>query len=222
MDSQQSVNLRNVKDGKWFWVPNAVITQYASKIGAISISVYNLLASMADGCQKCFPSQQYIAEILGYSRPTICKALKRLEQHRLIAKEKRSQYRCIYSLLHVRCNSEETQMSNRRNSEVPQVDTNKTQLTRIFTKTVVSVNNPKRQTSQLNDFKPQTKNELLAFDISETVGEPDINKFLPYAERYDEVHVREILSKVRQTRDIKKSRTALFFYLLKNHAKRGA
>ena len=44
----------------------------------MGIAVYNVLASMANRNQECFPSQQYIADCLGCSRATINKTLKAL------------------------------------------------------------------------------------------------------------------------------------------------
>src|SRR3989304_2206183 len=91
--------IRKMDEGGWYWIPKVVIQEYAPKVGTMGIAVYNFLASMADRNQSCFPSQQYIADRLGCSRPTVSRALKRLEVHGLIRKETRSRYHCVYRLL---------------------------------------------------------------------------------------------------------------------------
>ena len=128
--NEKDSHARELKGGKWYWIHRAVIQDHAADIGAMGIAVYNVLASMADSNQECFPSQQYIADCLGYSRATINKAIKVLARHGLIGVEKRSPGHCVYRLLRVRCRAEETEMSNRGNRDVPPVDTNKNQLTR--------------------------------------------------------------------------------------------
>ncbi len=66
------------------------------------------------------PTRANIAEHLGYSRATVNKAIKVLEENELIRIEKRSRYHCVYHLLKVRCKDDETQMSSRGNSDVNQ------------------------------------------------------------------------------------------------------
>ncbi len=213
--------IRKMDEGGWYWILKVVIQEYAPKVGAIGIAVYNFLASMADRNQSCFPSQQYIADRLGCSRPTVNKALKRLQDHGLIRKETRSRYHCVYRLLQVRCKADETQVSTAGNSDVSQGDTNNTKLTRITNNTVVNVSQKKPTT----ELRPQTKEELLASDIAQTLGSHDlIHVYRSFARRYPESFLREVLSQVKQTpdRQIKKSRAALFDYLVKQHDHRTA
>lgn len=132
LETDRILESRNLKDGDWYWVPKAIIQNYTPEVGALGIVVYNFLASMADKTQRCFPSQVYIARHLGYSRTAIHKAIKRLEQHGLIKREKRCGYHCVYRLLKVtRCQPGETKMSLPGNSDVNRVDTNNTKLIRI-------------------------------------------------------------------------------------------
>jgi len=123
--------IRSIKDGEWYWVDKVVIQRYGPIIRAIGIAVYSFLASLADRNQKCFPSQKYIAEHLGYSRSTVNKTLKTLEKTGLIRIVKRDRYHCVYLLLEIRCKARETQMSTPGNSDVRQKDTNDNKLTRI-------------------------------------------------------------------------------------------
>jgi DNA-binding transcriptional MocR family regulator len=208
--------IRNMNKGDWYWIPKAVIQEYASRIGAMGIAVYNFLASMADRNQSCFPSQRYMAERLGYSRSTMSRAIKCLEEHRLIRKEMRSRYHCVYQLLRVRCGVGETQMSTAGNSDVIQEDTNKTKLTRINNNVVVSVSQKKLPTER----RPLTREELLALDISEVLDDQrNIKQYLHFARKFPESILREFLSQVKQTppEKIKKSRAALFVYLVKQY-----
>ncbi len=215
-DTAPDNEIRKMNEGDWYWIPKAVIQEHASRIGAMGIAVYNFLASMADRNQSCFPSQQYMAERLGYSRSTVNRALKCLEEQRLIRKEMRSRYHCVYQLLRVRCDAGETQMSTTGNSDVTREDTNNTKLTRINNNNVVSVSQKKLSTER----RPATKEELLALDISEDLDDHrNVKKYLSFARKFPESILREFLSQVKQTpsEKIKKSRAALFAYLVKQY-----
>lgn len=85
----ESPHSRRMVRGNWYWTDKAIIRQYARKVGAVGIAVYDCLASFANIEQTCYPSQQYIGDILGYSRTTVNRAIKTLEHHGLIAIEKR-------------------------------------------------------------------------------------------------------------------------------------
>src|SRR3990172_6271236 len=100
--TNNKLEVRSLKDGDWYWIQRAVIQDYTAKIGGTAIAVYNFLASLADRNQSCFPSQKYIARKIGYSRSTVNRAIKLLEEQSLIGKVKRSRYHCVYHLLKVR------------------------------------------------------------------------------------------------------------------------
>ncbi len=120
-ETNTKIEVRDLRNGNWYWIHRAVIKVYTPKIGATSIAVYNFLASCVDTRQSCFPSQKYIAEHIGYSRATVNKAIKLLERHGLVRIEKKDRYHCVYHLLKVsRCKAQETQMSSRGNSDVNQ------------------------------------------------------------------------------------------------------
>lgn len=103
MSNKQRIEVRDLRNGDWYWIHKAVIQGYTQKVGAIGIAVYNLLASLAGRGQGCFPSQKYIARSLGYSRSYINEILKVLERNGLIRIEKKGRYHRIYHLLKVRC-----------------------------------------------------------------------------------------------------------------------
>ncbi len=112
MTNQQTFTVRDLRNGDWYWIHKAVIQEYTQKVGAVGIAVYNLLASMADSDQGCFPSQKYIAKCLGYSRSYINETLKALERNGLIRIEKKGRYRLVYHLLRLSCQPGRTQVSS--------------------------------------------------------------------------------------------------------------
>jgi len=220
--SANPIEIRDLRNGEWYWIHRAVIQDYASRIGAVGVAVYNLLASMADSGQLCFPSQKYMAKCLGYSRATVNKTIKRLEVACLIKIEKRDRYHCRYSLLKVRCKPSETQMSTRGNSDVKYFDTNDNDITRI-NNDIDRLKIKKSNFMTFKGFKPKTREELLALDLAQGLG--DLSGFplyLSYARKYPESALRKALSEARSipAQKIKKSRGAFFNYLIQKHAQK--
>jgi len=216
MPNEQRIEVRDLRNGDWCWIHRAVIHEYTQRVGATGIIVYSFLASLADSNQSCFPSQRYIADRLGYSRATVNRALKRLEVNGLIRTEKRSRYHCIYHLLKVRCNTGETQMSNRRNSGVHQSYTNNNR------RTINNNNIEDKKFMDLDAFKPKTREELLALDLADALNDTkSLSIYLSYARRYPESLLRRALGEVKEVplEQIKKSRAALFNYIIHKYAK---
>lgn len=108
--SDDSSHTRLMKPGNWYWMEKAVIREYTPKVGVLGIAVYNYLASLANTKQFCYPSQRRIGEVLGYSRTSINRAIKKLEKHGLIQVNQKGRYQHTYTLLEVSCNLEETQV----------------------------------------------------------------------------------------------------------------
>ena len=224
MDQNEDTNStpRTMDGGQWYWVPKTVIQRYAVSIGPIGIAVYNVLASMADKEQECFPSQKYIADRLGYSRATVNKALKVLKDYGLIAVNKRNRYHLSYRLTQPTCKPLETEMSTGRNQDVMPGNTNNNQTIRINNHIVGNKKqlNPSGPV-QTKELLPQTREELVASDIS--AGLKDAKNMLLFrniAKKYPESLLRRALSEVKEIPDdkIRKSRTALFNYLLGRYA----
>ncbi|MEW6060797.1 MAG: helix-turn-helix domain-containing protein [Bacteroidota bacterium] len=203
-----SEQIRKIENGRWYWIDKEVIQKHVSKIGYLAMCVYHFLASMVDETQHCFPSQQYMAEHLGCSRASVSRAIHRLKTAGLVSVSKGESNHAVYCLLKIRDSTDATGMSHERTKDVAPVNTNNTTLPIINNNFLDS---PKQLTE---------KGKSLLQEISATVGDPDNEKFLPIVRRYDEKFVKEILSQVRNTGNIKKSRTALFFYLVKYYAKR--
>jgi biotin operon repressor len=227
MSNEHTFEIRDLRNGDWYWIHKAVINDYTQKVGATGVIVYSFLASLANNRQSCFPSQKYIAGKLGYSRATINRALQRLEENELIRIEKRSRYHCIYHLLKVRCQAleklgDETQMSHRGNSGVIYFDTNNNKRTRNINNIVTE--NDNFMNSKLNasdESSPGTRQELLAFDLAEALNDrKSLSVYLSYAKKYPESILRRVLGDVMEipADEIKKSRAALFSYLIKKYA----
>jgi biotin operon repressor len=211
---------RNLTDGGWYWVPKTIITEYARGIGAIALAVYNVLASMVNRQQECFPSQKYMADLLGYSRATVNRAIRILERHGLIAIHKRSRYHCLYRLLPVRCKDKETEVSAGRNRGVPPRDSNNIQLKRLSNKTVSVNQSDNGSPGPPDGFVPESREEILALDIASGLGDrTNLARYLFLAHCYPEGPLRQILSEARQVPQsrIMKSRGALFSHLLKEY-----
>jgi GntR family transcriptional regulator len=69
-----------------FRVDNIIIDEYAEKIGAIGVAIYNVLARHADRqTGNCYPSIRLIAKKLALGRTTVKKYLRILLNHCLIA-----------------------------------------------------------------------------------------------------------------------------------------
>lgn len=215
------VEIRELISGDWYWVNKAVI-RHTPKVRAMGIAVYNFLASLANRNQSCFPSQKYIAESLGYSRTTINKTLKLLEENGFIRIEKRSRYHCVYQLLKVRCEDNETQMSSRGNSDVTQGDSNNNKLTRNINNIVMKNRNFLNSSrNTFKRFRPRNKEQLLALDLTEALNDhKNLPLYLSYSKRYPESFLRKVLGEVKEVpaEKIKKSRGALFNYLVKKYA----
>lgn len=140
---------RSIQSGHWYWVSKEVIHVYGTTLGVSALAVYHVLASMVNKHQRCFPSQQYIANLLGCSRPTVHKAIERLKQYQLIAIEKRRRNQNTYYLLEVGCKPHCHQMLNKNTSDVKPVNTNNTYITK-------KINNGTTHISKLIDTKRST------------------------------------------------------------------
>ena len=217
MDKESPRNeVRRMDSGSWYWVSKAVIQKYASKVGFLPIAVYHFLASMTDENQSCYPSQKYIAEKLGCSRSSVSRAINKLCTNRLIAVTLERKNNYAYRLLEVRNCTDANKMSHGCNQDVAPVDTNNTTLTRINNNTFVGVS-PKKP---LNGRRQISREELLASDIAEMLDDQrNFRRYLSYARRYPESVLREFLSQALQTPShrIRKSRAALFAYLVKQY-----
>lgn len=226
MGDDRSNNSRSLRDGNWYWINKAILQDYGQDIGALGVAVYNCLAFFADSRQTCFPSQQYIAELLGCSRATVNRTVKALEECGLVALERRGRCPQVYRLLNVRCNSPKPLLSNTRDLDVTPGVTNNNKITRL--------NNYNRTTSELihsdtphtdHEPLPAIENELFALELADALDDRSgLPQYLSYCRRYPESLLRRAIRETTKVprRDIRKSRAALFKHLVKEYAKHEA
>jgi biotin operon repressor len=215
MERDNSRNdVRRMDSGSWYWVSKRIIQERARETGFLAMCVYHFLASMVDEAQSCYPSQLYIATHLGCSRAAVNSAIRRLREAGLITVNKVGRNSCSYRLLEARCQPEKTDESTGVNKEVNGSDTNNNQLTRINNNTIVCV----KENEHENGQRPETRKELFASEMAEKLDDRrNIRQYLFYSRRFPEIILREFLSQSLQTPShrIKKSRAALFAYLVK-------
>jgi DNA-binding transcriptional regulator YhcF (GntR family) len=85
----QTIEVRDIWDGDWYWIPRIVFENYTPKIGVIGLALYNAYSSYARDKGIAFPSQKTLAEKLGLSIKTVIKYNKILEANGLIRIERR-------------------------------------------------------------------------------------------------------------------------------------
>ena len=83
-------------------------------------------------------------------------------------------------------------------------------------------NHSEPNTWESKEFRPKTRQELLALDLAQAFGDYEgLALYLSYAKKYPEALLRKVLGEVKEvpTCKIKKSRGALFNYLVQKYAK---
>lgn len=82
--------VRDRRNKGWFYLDNEYLDDYAKIFGAVGSAVYFSLCRHADAEQKCFPSEEKIAEEFGITDRTARKYLKLLEQAGIIFIDRQS------------------------------------------------------------------------------------------------------------------------------------
>jgi DNA-binding Lrp family transcriptional regulator len=95
----QTIEVRDIWDGGWYWIPRIVFEEYAPKIGVIGLALYNAYSSYARDKGVAFPSQKTLAEKLGLSIKTVIKYNRVLEANGLIKIERRKGRTNLVTLL---------------------------------------------------------------------------------------------------------------------------
>lgn len=223
-------NIRDLRDGDWYWLDRRVLRLYARRLGPSGIAVYNALASFADSeGQECYPTRKAIAHMLGLSRRTVSRKLRLLEELGLVSVEKtKSSYR--YLLLEPPAEAA-AQTTPRVTPEAPGGDkgstsegtresTNNNHLTRNIYNIAAAGGN-----FSPSSFKPQTREELLALDLAQALGDlRNLSLYLSYARQYPESLLRMLLGRVKEVpqEKIRTSRAAFFRHLVRRYAGGGA
>jgi len=220
MRNYQKLNssVRDMRDGNWYWINRAVLHIYGPKLKASGIAVYNTLASFANfKTQTCFPTQKALAELTGMSRRTVSRKIKLLKELGLI-KVERKKGGCTYHLLEPDVTEKILPCDKKDTSNVTGGNLNNNKLTRI---NINNNANKKILNISSKGFSPRTKEELLALDLAEELNDhKNLSLYLRYARCYPEPFLRKVLGEVKEipAERIKKSKAALFAYLVKKYA----
>ena len=79
--------VRDMRHKEKFQIDDIYLNGYAKKCGIYATGVYVSLCRHADTDQKCFPSLKKIAEELNISEKQVGRAIKILEENRIIFKK---------------------------------------------------------------------------------------------------------------------------------------
>lgn len=155
----QQIEIRDLRNGDWYWVHKTVLEKYASKIGSTGIAIYNALCYFSNQHnQSAFPSYKTIGKFAGCSEATVKRVLPVLEKNKLVQRAKRGRYSYIYTLLKI-AHSDLSQNKIAHNdlkiahNDLPDSSkrpTNKNYLTRIKNKRVSFKKN--------TNFRPELRN----------------------------------------------------------------
>jgi len=215
------IQIRDLRDGDWYWIHKEVIFRFGARLGPYGIAIYNVLALFVHSkTQACYPSQQRIAEIIGCSRRTVFSYLKRLEKLNLVRLERKGRQGRTYTLLRCAPDSHPKggKCANKRILDVHQLPTNNNTLTRIYN----NVNNDNIKTGTVSkQFRPKSKKEQLAWDIARILDdEKNLGLYISYCRKYPEQIIWRAFGETKECSadKIKKSRGALFTYLVKKYS----
>jgi DNA-binding transcriptional MocR family regulator len=214
-------SIRNLKEAEWYWIEKAILSHYGQRLKPSGIAVYNGLAFFANSeTGNCFPSHDTLAELVGIGKRTVRRKLKQLAALGLIKAEKR-RGSSLYHLL-----KPGSRMSPREDKRAPAEWTpgppNNNYRTRINKLNIDSKNFQKFDASTFMGFKPKTREEVLALDLAQGLDDhKGLPLYLSYSRKFPEALLRRVLSEVKAmpAKQIKKSRGALFNYLIQKHAK---
>ncbi len=216
----EKIELRSIKNGKWYWIDKGILKNYGSELKSSGLAVYNVLAYFANSkSQSCFPTQKTMADLVGLSRRTVSRKIRLLRDERLIAIE-RMNGRFKYFFLYPKKSKDHRGCDKNDILGKTQGNTNKNNRTRIN-------NNVNEDIKTFNmksfkEFKPKTKKELLASDLAKGLNDSkSLSFYLSVVRQYSEPLLMKLLGEVREipSEKIKKSRAALFNYLLQQYAK---
>jgi|Deesub1362A_J573_1020465.scaffolds.fasta_scaffold02205_2 DNA-binding MarR family transcriptional regulator len=213
--------VRDMRDGNWFWIHNLVLSKYARELGPSGFLVYSALALFANSrTQICFPTQKALAKITGLSRRTVIRKVKLLEKLGLI-KVERGKRGCVYYLLDPDVTEKSQTCDLHVTCKVKECHTNNNYLTKIYNNNIAD-KKIFRFIASKKRFEPNTREELLARDIAQALeDEKNLPLYLSYAKKYPETFLRGTLADVMEkpSEKLKKGRAALFNYLVQKHAK---
>lgn len=116
------IQVRDLRNGDWYWISKVVIDEYGPKIKPIGIAIYNCLAKHANQEGVCFPSHGHIAKQIGSSVSSVQRGIQRLIKHKLIKKGRRRYYNIYYLLKLERSNRPNSNKVGQRERQIGQRD----------------------------------------------------------------------------------------------------
>ncbi len=191
--------VRNRANKGWSHFDNNFIDQYTPVLGAITGAVYMTLCRHADMYQKCFPSERVIANELDLSERTVRSKIKILKQLNIIAIEKSwglgGKFRNnIYWLVDksewrepsfiktggILTPSPTAFYSNNQRQELPCKNKE------CKNKNIKNINKFQnfKKLIPINNFIPNSKEELICKDIAMNIGDLYINTIRSCFEKY--------------------------------------
>lgn len=85
MSQEKPIEIRDSRSRQMYRIDDEYLNGYARLCGVHSTCVYNSLCRHSDTNQESYPSIERIADQHGLSRPTVIKAIKKLEEYGIIA-----------------------------------------------------------------------------------------------------------------------------------------
>ena len=84
-EQRKMIEVRDLRNGDWYWIHKAIYANYTKKIGAIGLALYNAYCHYANkDSGASYPSVETLRNDLGVSRQTIFKYNEILEKNKLI------------------------------------------------------------------------------------------------------------------------------------------
>jgi biotin operon repressor len=80
-----AIIVRDHRGGNWFWMHNAIITEYGPQLGAYGIAIYAALCCHAGQDQVTWVGQKALAATIGCSRAQVQKELAKLKELGVLA-----------------------------------------------------------------------------------------------------------------------------------------
>jgi DNA-binding Lrp family transcriptional regulator len=223
MSENEKKQIRSLSRRGWYWINREILAGYGKRLKSSGIAVYNVLASYANQkTQTCFPTQQTIAKLLGLSRTTVNRKIRQLRELGLLNIMKLKSH-CLYFLLGPDASDPIQPCIKRDTGDVSPDNINNNNRTRININNIDNKNIFTTGFKSFKEFEPKTREELLALDMAQALNDlKSLPLYLKYAQTLPESLIRETLSWIKQVPDknIKRSRAALFNFIIKKHVKR--
>ena len=151
------MKIRDLRNGDWYWIQKTVYKNYASKIGAIGLALYNSYCHYANNNTAiAYPSIKTLTIDLKISRQTIFKYNEILVKHGLVEIKSgggREKVNEVY-LLKIKVN-DVTEKVNLATEKVNDVDTEQELITRINNNSDLNFSKARRKAADVRKRLPE-------------------------------------------------------------------